>query len=195
MIWQIDCAVGRILDSLERKGLRENTIVVFTSDHGDFLCDHGLLRKGAGAAHQLLHVPCILSVPGQKGGERNGTVMSNCDLLPTLAKLAGIRPAGRVDGRDVFGNVSGESYAFAYCAAGIPESINYTVYDQTYRYTVYPHIGKEELFNHTDDPWEAVNLAVSPSDTEREVMTKLKTVIQEHLFMHTSPINGRISGW
>ncbi len=195
MVWQIDCAVGRILDSLERRSLRRNTIVVFTSDHGDFLCDHGLLRKGAGAAHQLLHVPCILSVPGRKGGERNDTVMSNCDLLPTLAGLAGVGFAGRLDGRDVFDGGPDEQHAFADCSAGMPESINYTVYDEAYRYTVYPRIGKEELFDHTQDPWEAANLALSPSANHRETMRRLKERIQEHLLMHGSPTNGRISAW
>jgi len=197
MIWQIDCAVGRIIDTLQRRNLRDDTIIVFTSDHGDFLCDHGRLRKGVGAAHQLLHVPCIINIPGQNQGKVVDTAMSNCDMLPTLTSLAGVPLNCRVDGRDVFNEADTVSnpYAFAYCSVGTEDSINFTIYDETYRYTVYPHIGKKELFNHAEDPWEAVNRAKTPTKGERAKIEEFQSRLERHLFECYSPVNGRISAW
>ena len=92
MIYQIDQAVGRILDALQANGLWEDTIVVFTSDHGDFLGDHARLRKGTVGSDALLHLPFILRAPGADLPARVDTPMSNCDVMPTLAALTGVAP-------------------------------------------------------------------------------------------------------
>ena len=88
--WGVDKQVGLILDTLERTGQTENTIVVFTSDHGDFMGHHGMVRKGMFLYDDLLHVPLIYYAPGRiPPGRRLGGLAQGVDLLPTLADLTG----------------------------------------------------------------------------------------------------------
>ncbi len=92
MVRFVDDGVGRILDKLDELGLRENTIVVFTADHGDFMGEHGMAVKGGLFYDSLVRVPLIVSWPG--GGVPQGVVddsMANTiDVLPTLLQLQGI---------------------------------------------------------------------------------------------------------
>lgn len=207
MIWQIDVAVGRIMEALRSAGVLDETIVVFTSDHGDFMWDHGLLRRGAGASHQLLHVPLIVRAPGLAAGEVRTEPTSNCDILPTLAALCDVElpeeESGPLHGRALFGG-PGESQthagsparAFAYCSIGTAESTNLTVYDDRYRYTVYPHTGRRELFDHETDPWEAVNLLRdTPAGEAQRRATELQGEIERMLPRHCLPTGARVAAW
>jgi len=84
----IDTQVGRMLDALQRTGQRENTIVIFTSDHGEMLGDHGLYIKGPFLYDAAVNVPLIISCPGTiTAGLRTKALVELCDLAPTL--LAG----------------------------------------------------------------------------------------------------------
>ncbi len=87
----VDAAIGRILHSLEANGLAEDTIVVFTSDHGDMLGAHGgLVQKWHNAFEETVHVPLLVSGPGIEGGSALELPTSHVDLLPTLLGLAGL---------------------------------------------------------------------------------------------------------
>lgn len=208
MIWQIDRAVGRIIEALRSSGRLDDTIVLFTADHGDFMWDHGLLRKGVGASHQLLHLPLIVRAPGASRGTIRPEPTSNCDILPTLAALCNVdlpeQESGPLHGRSLFAEPGGAAApapdipprAFAYCSIGTAESTNYTVYDENYRYTVYPHTGRRELFDHETDPWEAVNLLrdAPDADTERRA-ADLQKELEEALQSHYLPGGARVSAW
>ncbi len=89
MIEMIDDGVGRILSTLKRLGAHENTIVVFTSDHGDMMGDHGLLLKGAMHFQGCLRVPLVIHTPGGPPG-RTASLASSIDLPHTLLELCGI---------------------------------------------------------------------------------------------------------
>jgi arylsulfatase A-like enzyme len=90
MIEIIDRNVGRMLQALERTGQRENTIVIFTSDHGEMLGDHGLQLKGCRFYEALVRVPLIISWPrGAVGGKRCDDLVELTDLAPTLADVSG----------------------------------------------------------------------------------------------------------
>ncbi len=91
MIELIDENVGRMLDALENSGQRKNTVVVFNSDHGEMLGDHGLTKKGCRFYEGLSRVPLIISWPEcfQSGAECNALVELT-DLAPTLAEIAGV---------------------------------------------------------------------------------------------------------
>ena len=88
----VDDGIGRILDKLDELGLRENTIVVFTADHGDFAGEHNMFGKGGVYYDSLVRVPYIVSWPG--GGVPQGAVndspVSTIDLLPTILHLSGV---------------------------------------------------------------------------------------------------------
>lgn len=88
MVRFIDDGVGRILDALERLGLRERTIIVFCSDHGDFAGEHGMTRKGGAFYDCLTRVPLIVSWPGVvPRGRVDGSMVNLIDLVPTLLRL------------------------------------------------------------------------------------------------------------
>ncbi len=191
MVHQVDLAVGRILSTLKELDLWDNTIIVFTSDHGDFLGDHGLLYKGFVGSDALLHVPLILRVPGQSGPQRIAMPVSNCDVLPTLARLAGVKPPDYCHGRDLLdGN---ERHAFAYASAGQPESVNLTIYDRRYRLTYYPAPQAVELYDHQTDPDEIENLAgrADVATVQARLLETLKTWFIET----TNPNLNRLGLW
>ncbi|MEK3885637.1 sulfatase-like hydrolase/transferase [Paenibacillus sp. PL2-23] len=89
MISYIDDEIGKLMQFLEERGLAEDTIVVFTSDHGDYLGDHRYIRKGPHLYDSLIRVPLIIRGPGVKQG-RTKAMVNNIDLFPTLMKLAGL---------------------------------------------------------------------------------------------------------
>lgn len=94
--WGVDRPVGRLLAALEASGLAESTVVVLTADHGDFMGDYGMVRKGMFLYDALLHVPLLWHAPGRiPAGGRPGALAQSCDLFPTLAELTGgPRPEG-----------------------------------------------------------------------------------------------------
>ncbi len=102
MIELIDDNVGRMLDALEASGQRENTVVIFMSDHGETLGDHGLLLKGCRFYEGLVRVPLICSWPGHfhQGAVRNALVELT-DIAPTLLDLAGLPAPERMQGRSL----------------------------------------------------------------------------------------------
>ena len=199
MVCQIDQAVGRIIDGLKRAGVWENTIIVFTSDHGDFLCDHARLRKSINASDSLLHLPFVMRAPGAGLPSRVDTPMSNVDVLPTLAAMTGVPGPAWVHGVDMSRVVrEGEDHVAAnpagslsYCSGGEPETVNTTVYDDAYRFTVYPHTGYAELYDHREDPGETRNLV----DAQPERAAAMRRIIESRLLMHRNPILGRVCAW
>ena len=104
-ISMIDSSIGKILAALETFGLEEDTIVIFTSDHGDLMGDHGLLLKGPAHYKGVLNIPLIWKVPGlTKAGEITDSLVSSIDIPTTLMELLGIkekyRPIG-MQGKDM----------------------------------------------------------------------------------------------
>jgi arylsulfatase A-like enzyme len=83
----IDEQIGRIMATLDELGMAENTIVVFTSDHGDYMAEHRLLLKGIPAFEGAYRVPLILSGPGIDAGRQVNEIISLLDLVPTLVQL------------------------------------------------------------------------------------------------------------
>lgn len=95
----MDEQVGRLLDALDQLGLRENTIVVFMSDHGYHLGEHTMWQKQS-LLEECIRVPLIVSAPGQKAPRRKCAAMIELiDVYPTLAELAGIRAPGQIQGK------------------------------------------------------------------------------------------------
>lgn len=87
--WGVDQQVGRLVNELERRGMLDNTIIVFTSDHGDFMGEQRMTGKGMFLTESLLHVPAIWRVPGMRKGHRSTDLVQGIDILPTLAELTG----------------------------------------------------------------------------------------------------------
>jgi len=160
MIAMIDGCVGRVLAKLDEKGLSENTLVVFTSDHGDFLGDHHLLFKGQLPCRSLLHVPLIVACPGCKPGVVEA-VSSNVDVMPTLLSECGIDVPETVQGVPLPtpGGTLLRDYAFAAgWSKASPHYHHYCLYKRDWRISVFPNLREGELYDLNEDPFEHRNL-------------------------------------
>ena len=108
MIELIDDNVGRMLEALERSGQRENTIVIFTSDHGEMLGDHGLLLKGCRFYEGLVRVPLIISWPGHfRAGLVSDALVELMDIAPSLMEACGLPLPARTQGRSLLPILTG----------------------------------------------------------------------------------------
>ena len=102
MIAQIDDQFARILAALDESGQRENTVVIFTSDHGEALGDHGLLQKGCRFYEGLVRVPLIFSWPGQfERGLQSEALVELLDKTATIVELAGLDPPHYLQGQSL----------------------------------------------------------------------------------------------
>ena len=107
---QVDTYVGEMLATLEACGLAENTIVVFTSDHGDMMGSHRLIAKGF-MFEEAVRVPLMIRLPGQTAGRRVRGPVSQIDLVPTLLDLLGQPAPDSLQGRSLRGLCEGEGNA------------------------------------------------------------------------------------
>jgi len=170
----IDEQIGRIMATLDALGMAENTIVVFTSDHGDYMAEHRLLLKGIPAFEGAYRVPMILSGPGIEGNRQVNEIISLLDLVPTLVQLTtGDDFPGH--GRSLLPLLQGsetgwQSEAFAECHG---QRFNYTqrtLWRDDYKY-IFNGFAEDELYNLAEDPHERLNLAGEPD--ERSVLENM----------------------
>jgi arylsulfatase len=106
----IDDQLGRMLDALEATGQRENTIIIFTSDHGEMLGDHALLWKGCRFYEGAVHVPLIISWPAQaQSGLVSDALVELTDLVPTLLDALDLPISAHVQGRSLLPILKGEA--------------------------------------------------------------------------------------
>lgn len=154
----MDAQVGRIVDALERLGMAETTAIVFTSDHGYHLGDHGLWQKRS-LFERSARVPLILSVPGFPSSQVAEAPVGMIDIYPTLTALAGLPAPEYLDGRDL-------SPALRDRKAKVNQAVFTQVYDgysvrtERWRYTEWA--GGEKgavLHDMVADPQETTNLA------------------------------------
>jgi iduronate 2-sulfatase len=164
----VDAQVGIVLDALDRLGLRDDTIVVFTSDHGYHLGEHGLWQKRS-LFEESARVPLVIAAPGGRRGAAEHTV-ELVDVMPTVCDLAGVPVPTGADGRSVAALVRGNEAA----ARGLPDRPAFTetqfakvrgvsMRSGKWRYTVWNGgAGGRQLYDHEADPRELDNLAERP---------------------------------
>ena len=169
MIELIDFELGRILRYLETSGARRNTVVVFMSDHGEMLGDHGLLEKGCRFYEGLVRVPLLVSWPGHIAeGRQSDALVELIDVAPTLLDFAGLPIPALMQGRSLSDLLTGadansEHRAFVrteyYGARGRPPGRSFaTMYrDRRWKLVTYHNHGTGELYDLDDDPWEFVD--------------------------------------
>ena len=159
MISEVDHYVGSILDCLETTGKRNNTIVVFTSDHGEWLGDHLRYGKGYPADDAVSRVPLIISAPHAQCGKTHRGVVEAVDILPTMLELAGIQIPTYLQGESLAGLIEGRDRA--------PKSIALTEGDgwkclRTDRYRYLVHVdGRESLWDIDADPGAYFDVAAN----------------------------------
>lgn len=168
MVSLIDDSVGRVLKTLADLDLENDTIVVFTSDHGELLGDHWLVRKGPFPCRSLLRVSCIIRAPGLIPAQ---TVVSrptsNTDLLPTLMSLVGGSTPDRVQGRSLVpalqGTGDGPTSAISMGWTKAPDRHHHqSLFTDNWRLSWFPQLDDGELYDLNEDPDELVNLYRDP---------------------------------
>ena len=105
----VDEQFGRLIDHLEAIGELDNTLIIFHSDHGEMLGDHGLLYKGCRFYEGLVHVPLIVSGPGVQADKRSDALVELVDLAPTLLDAANIAVPERMQGESLLPLLSGKA--------------------------------------------------------------------------------------
>lgn len=170
MIALIDHNVGRITTELHRLGIAENTIVIYASDHGDWLGDHGLLLKGPITYDGLIRVPCIVTGPGVPAGKRVEEPVSTLDIPATLLDYADAKPLHPMHSKSLRPLIEGEGdREFAYLEwdlnasrCGVELRIR-TARTKTHKLTIEELSGAGELYDLVDDPYETTNRFDDPA--------------------------------
>ena len=157
MVSEVDDYVGRILESLEARGQRDNTIIVFTSDHGEWLGDHLRYGKGYPADDSVSRVPLIISAPGGRQAESHQGIVEAVDIVPTLLELAGIQIPPIMQGESLAGIVEGDGRRRNEVA--LTEGAGWKcLRTAQYRYLVHVD-GWENLWDLHNDPGEYHDVA------------------------------------
>jgi arylsulfatase A-like enzyme len=162
----VDDQIGRILAALQELGQAENTIVVFTVDHGDYVGAHRLMLKGVPAFEEVYRVPLILRGPGIPAGRQVEQVISLIDLAPTLVQLTtgGEFPC---HGRSLLPLLQSEqpewqSEAFAEFHGQRFFYTQRTLWQDNYKY-IFNGFDEDELYDLAADPYEMRNLVRDPA--------------------------------
>jgi arylsulfatase len=112
MISFVDEQVGKLIDSLESRGILDDTIIIFTSDHGDFLCDHGMVKKDLLMYDCQLNIPFIIRWPGLDDGKRIDAMCEQIDIYPTLLDCLDLEIPPSVQGQSFKRLLNEESKSF-----------------------------------------------------------------------------------
>ncbi|MGY8822904.1 MAG: sulfatase family protein [Candidatus Latescibacterota bacterium] len=174
MIKLVDDQLGRILQALDDSGQRDNTIIIFTSDHGETLGDHGLIQKGCRFYEGLIRVPLIFSWPGHiEAGQRSDALVELSDKAPTLLGLCGQEIPENMTGKSLAPILTGKSSPehhrdFVRCeyynALKEPDSTLASMYrDLRYKLVVYHGRDYGELYDLQVDPDEFDNQWENPA--------------------------------
>ena len=180
LVAHVDREVGRLVESLERQGLRDDTIFVFSSDHGEQLGNHGFVEKGY-FYEESVRVPCVVSWPSRLPRKmRVSTPLAGVDLMPTLVDLTGGRAPERIDGRSlaadllaarqpepapVFAEI-GDGIMIGNSADPAHFATRVMALDGGWKY-VRNRDEIDELYDLASDPSEMVNLALEAAQRPR----------------------------
>jgi hypothetical protein len=166
-----DAMVGRVLDALERSAQKDNTIIVFTSDHGWYLGEKQRWHKG-GLWEEATRVPLVIVAPKvTQAGSQSDQPVSLVDLYPTLCDLVALPKPKHLDGESLYPLLKAPATKRdrpALTASGEGDEASVAVRTDRWRYIVH-FDGSEELYDHSNDPNEWTNLARRP---EQEATVK-----------------------
>jgi uncharacterized sulfatase len=186
----IDAQVGRLLDSLEELELADDTIVVFWSDHGYHLGEHGGIWQKRTLFEQASRAPLIIRAPGAGGhGTPSPRIVEFVDIYPTLTELAEVGNPEGLEGRSLAPlltdpNAEWDGYAITQILRPADDRLaepvmGCSIRTDRWRYTEWAE-GKEgvELYDHWADPMEFDNLAMDPAEEDRAVMDRLQPLLR-----------------
>ncbi len=200
-ISQVDEQIGRILDTLEKRGWLEETLILFTSDHGDMTGDQNLWRKSY-PYEPSAHIPMLMRWPSGMLSAKRGAVISQPvelrDVLPTFLEAAGSEPSRPIDGRSLLSLVRNSGAGWR-DYVDLEHNICYSpanhwnaLTDGHWKYIFHALDGEEQLFHLDSDPHELADLA---GDTSRQAeLRKWRQRLVDHFAERGEPflVNGKL---
>ena len=175
MVTRFDDLVGQLMAALDASSVRDNTVVILTSDHGDYVGDYGLTEKWwTGFQDCIVRVPLIALLPGERGGHRVDALTETIDVFPTIMELAGIAPQHTQFGRSLLPLILGEA--------------------QEHRSAVFAeggHVpGEQQSF---ETPWPKGTIYYDKTNLQREDPTTLakSTMIRTKRWKYVARLEGR----
>ena len=172
----MDAQLGRVVDELDKLGLRENTVIILWGDHGWKLGEHDRWSKHSNVENDV-HAPLIISVPGMKAvGKRTDALVEFVDMYATLAELAGLPVAANVEGKSFKPLLDDPALRWKSAAfsqyprtSGGKKLMGYSMRTDRYRFTQWvdrddhSKVDAVELYDHRTDPQENTNIANDPA--------------------------------
>jgi len=203
MIEQVDDEFGKMLRTLDQTGQAGNTIVIFMSDHGEMLGDHGFYLKGPHFYDCAMRVPLMIRWPGKfKAGQKIDALVEMVDLAPTLLDAAGIPVPDGVQGRSLTPLLTGAAtehrdsvYAEHYDSSFLydPPPMATSIRTARAKMTVYHTLHSGELYDLEKDPGEVRNLWDSPQ--ARDIKEELSAKLIARMAGTIDPLPVRRSTW
>ena len=161
IITHMDAEIGRILDALETTGKADNTVVIFTSDQGLAVGQHGLLGKQNLYEHSI-RMPFILAGPGIPSGKRNDALFHMQSLFATTCEMAGVPVPASVQFPSLVPLITGRKKQLHSALYGAFLNRQRSVCTERWKLIRTPQAGEVQLFDVKNDPWEMRNLAAIP---------------------------------
>jgi arylsulfatase A-like enzyme len=184
----LDDQLGRLLDALEEQGVREETLVVFTADHGELMGSQGRYHKGD-PHEESVHVPLVAAGPGVAAGHRTDALVTLADLLPTLCSVADIEVPAGVQGQDRSAHLRGEDAPGAdavYLEGSLADDEMWrAVRTDEHLLVVDRHLDTTHLYDTGADPFQTENLAGDPAHADQEA------ALRERLFDLAAALDDR----
>ncbi len=196
MLLAVDDSLGRIIAALERKGALDDTVVVFTSDHGYFYGEHGLNEERRLAYEETIRIPLVVRFPRlASAGTTLGEMALNIDLAPTLLDIAGLTPHRDIQGRSLVPVL--KQKARNWRSSFLVEYFTDTVFPRIrnmgyvaartprHKYIQYRELpGMDELYDLEKDPYEETNLFARSEarETLREMQAELRALLEQTRF-------------
>jgi arylsulfatase A-like enzyme len=183
----IDDGVGRVLAALEKHGLDENTLIVFTADHGDMMGDHHMWRKckpyeGSVNVPIIMRWPKSLSIEAERGQIREELVELR-DVLPTFLDAASLQKPEEMDGASMLDVLHDKAWRkqldLEHSRIYEPDNAWTCLTDGTYKYIYFTLTGEQQLFDLFNDPYELIDLAKDPE--QLELVSEWRDRMIEHL--------------
>lgn len=188
LVEKVDVEIGKIIDAIDKAGIRKNTLILFTSDHGDGNAAHGWNQKTA-LFQETTKVPFIVSYPGtiKKSKKTNKSLVSNgLDLYPTICDYAGVKYNNALPGKSLRPVFEGEQkdterdfvvVETKFEGKQALGTIGRAIISKKYKYVLYNWgKNKEQLFDLENDPYEMNNLAKNPE------FLKILDQYRQHLY-------------
>ncbi len=201
----LDASVGQMLDALERTGQRENTLIIYMSDHGEMLGDHGIYLKGPYFYEPAIRVPLIMAGPGIARGQVSNALVELVDLAPTLLDAAELPRSEAMQGRSLWPLLTGEAapdqhrddiYCEYYNAMPwhTQPSAQMTMIRTAQHKLVVAHgLHSGELYDLEQDPTETRNLWADPAYAA--IKSDLLLRLSDRMAWTVDPLPARLAPW